>query len=882
MKKSIRNLLFCGALVSTLTLTSCNFGDDIKSIELVSSVTTIYEDTNFDYSNLKIKITKEDGTIENIEVTDEMIISKPDFSTTGEKEIKVKYNDVEYVIAITVIDNVVADNYYTKLQSYLTQITNGTKNASSIKLSVNGNATGRYFNSVVSWGDEGVENPFENKNISFTKEQVNNDAMLKALGQLGLSIERGDIVTTGNEVYASLATEEFMQGLMSIIMDNQAYFDALTTSYTNMAILSACVPVMASNIELYFGREPGTTQVTPLLTEIMNDALMGQVNRESVNALILEMTSFMQLDASTVSNALISIEQNGNYFESVVDVLYENGIINIYDYENGELNEELTLEVYEKISNYAIQLDNLVAGKEHSVVSAYVDVMVSATTAYYSASIDGSTSGGTSGSGQDSTPSEEDEEATAVLNAFKELATEIDKILNGKDNVAVEKVVALVEKIDVLVNKNYETMSEELLAVYGLYAQYIKPELTVNKINNYLATLNDVPNMTSEQLVNGFMQSLVAFLQNEDTKAMVSSYVDLMVVNVLSQYATDSYAIYTEGGELQPYVVSISSKIVDFIYNQNIGFATLVDEIDTIYTSNNLSQNFAQGLKVLIDGVDAIVNMVNETTLSSEDFAICYNFVVTAFGIDTELDSSAESKVNSFITNVRLACLSNENSDNEKLMVFINETNQLIQSTESDFKDDNAILVDLIDGVLTSYSTNGNFEFYKNYVNATLNNTYNDFTNNEKAILLEIASIYDNIDTLTQEQLYMEIVQLISMPDFTSFMAKAYDIDEDAVTLLRVFMYVVLDVPNVNYNVLMADIDLPTEWVSVDFNQLIASLKVMNLNNMFKVSDIKITTEEAVGGAIASQKATVVVEFDFNAGIGEINADFTFDIELTY
>ncbi|MGN1227221.1 MAG: bacterial Ig-like domain-containing protein, partial [Christensenellales bacterium] len=117
MKKSIRNILCCGALFCTLTLTSCfDNPDGVKSVVIENGKTEMFIDETYDYSNLTLNITKNNGETEIVNVTEDMIVSKPDFSTVGKKYIVIQYEGKEYRLTVNVVENPVGDVFYNKIQ----------------------------------------------------------------------------------------------------------------------------------------------------------------------------------------------------------------------------------------------------------------------------------------------------------------------------------------------------------------------------------------------------------------------------------------------------------------------------------------------------------------------------------------------------------------------------------------------------------------------------------------------------------------------------------------------------------------------------------------------------------------------------------------------
>lgn len=102
---------FLGIILAVLILpiavlfTACGKGEKdvtISSYEFVDCVTE-YKDTDTFSVSGKLVLTYSDGTTEDIVLTDEMLESKPDLKTVGEKKVTYIYNDVKYELTIKVV-----------------------------------------------------------------------------------------------------------------------------------------------------------------------------------------------------------------------------------------------------------------------------------------------------------------------------------------------------------------------------------------------------------------------------------------------------------------------------------------------------------------------------------------------------------------------------------------------------------------------------------------------------------------------------------------------------------------------------------------------------------------------------------------------------------
>ena len=237
MKKSIRNVLCCGALFASLTLTSCGSVDPtaVKSIKVSGGEENVYQYNAYDYSNLKLQVTKNNGDVSYIPVDESMITKRIDSRNTGKQTLEITYNGKKYVLTVNINASPKADALHEKITNMYSVIEEGAKEAETVTLRIKFNAGTEYFPGNEDYEEKSGSNatgqPIQTMEITFTKEQIANGDLTKALALLQLAVERGDVITEstddGEKVYATVNVSTFFNGLIDILAENSDYFKQL-------------------------------------------------------------------------------------------------------------------------------------------------------------------------------------------------------------------------------------------------------------------------------------------------------------------------------------------------------------------------------------------------------------------------------------------------------------------------------------------------------------------------------------------------------------------------------------------------------------------------------------------------------------------------------
>lgn len=129
MKKYIKRIFLPLMLTAVMTLSGCSlFGKkkdkelDVFKYSFANYDKNYLVNENFSFDGMVLEIIYEDGTVKQIAITENMIVSKPDMSTPGTKVVVVKYDGEEFTFEIIVEENTnsgVEQNFLNQLKSFL-------------------------------------------------------------------------------------------------------------------------------------------------------------------------------------------------------------------------------------------------------------------------------------------------------------------------------------------------------------------------------------------------------------------------------------------------------------------------------------------------------------------------------------------------------------------------------------------------------------------------------------------------------------------------------------------------------------------------------------------------------------------------------------------
>ncbi|MGN1227570.1 MAG: hypothetical protein ACI4TX_02910, partial [Christensenellales bacterium] len=772
-----------------------------------------------------------------------------------------------------------------------------------------------------------------------TEDAINDMiANYKALKAMNFDEIKAGLIETISHMFSVEGFEEFKQAMNEFV-----------TSETCVVAISNNV---ANYIEAMLGLDAGSTAINEKFADVMRDVYAGEDYKQSVKALLVEIAPYIGLDANNVADAVDNIIDTNNYFESIVDLMKNEGAFDeeiwtydeandTYDYVR-EFTED-SEKIYNAVKGLAIQYDNKLNGREVNLLSAYADILLlqlnmeidsqlTMLEAYledmaehkteleaYIANLtqaceDAETAYNEAGDEEKEQKLAELQELQDQLmlaqdrlddltnrydsllaskesilsmkdlnDPFKNLAIQLDNLFNGKDETVASEIITLMNTVDKILTSNFEGLAESFAAVYGMFKAYFMPQITEEGLNAIIANLKAFNTMTSSEIFAQLASDFEYFAHHNSTVQFVNDAVLTMLQTYFLQNA-DGHMEYVFDNEyqLQQYIVDIKDAIVQFIYAQDKDVATLVADIKVIMDENDFANKF-ENADIMMNFVSATVNCLTQETVTETDKQLFAMVLAQVYGIDfINGPDDSQDVLMEYVDNVRSVLLNADMGEQEKLFAILNYTDELFQYVKVDIALTNVVA--FVNGMATSYQTNENhnIEFYTNYYKVMLKNMEDAEV---KAVAIKLANIIDNLPYYTDSSEFTaDIVELISLPRFTEVISNGDEGKAMYAQMARIFLYVALEVPDVDYNELMQDFAdfIPASLGTIDFNDFVQYLRDINCDNMFTINDVKVTLVEDQQGNVIGQKAVFYASFNFDAYFGDVDADFTFELDMAY
>lgn len=596
---------------------------------------------------------------------------------------------------------------------------------------------------------------------------------------------------------------------------------------------------------------------------------------ETFKALVAEYVKIKEVDGVKDAN---SIQKLNKYIDNIraittvvknnpVDLAFgANNVLNLFDKILQETENDFDAEIkyqihkysqtYGLMTNLVTQLDKVFNGNiPTGIYSAIVKI--------YSWAIDADRI--------------TDADQKAYLEAVKDLAKAFDGLTAkqiGEFQKAVSDFVKAVEDYAKLCGEN---LSEEDKKIVAFVENVLKP-LTesgvISKVTSYLPLLQ-YDNIAS--LYNNVLKGAFSDLQNGDNSTLVKFGVRNLVAGMLVPFANNEYAIMDDFEEIQPDVEELLNYVTDFVLSEEKNSEEFVSGLITMLQSDYFAENF-EGIDTFVTTINAFTNLVTgEGEVSNEDKQVMAGAIFGILGFTADAGTGEEliGKITQFITDVT-------NSE-DRISAIIVGLDKLLQENANEFDEG---IKQYLHMIAESYKANNNYESVSNFFKLALS-ADEDLTEQEKEVIIKMGKVIDYYDAEKPEASNVDVLELISMPGFTDILTNKVGISKETATLARILMYVLIDVDEeagqvVDYNELMKDIEIPSDYASVDYNELIAKLKAQNLDTMLQIDDAKITTEENEQGDIVSEKVTFKVKFNFDALVGNVYADLDIDMILNF
>ncbi len=363
MKKSIKNVLCAGALFATLTLTSCGSdGNEVKNVEVKSNTQSIVAGDNFDYSGLTLEVTTKNNKKETVKVTEEMIISKPDLTTAGEKVIKVKYKGEEYSIKIYVNPNINA--YYNKLANLLEKIKTDKTLAKEITFKINANAGANYFGdnfNLISFDDA----------VTLSDKDIKNSDLMKALASLGISVDKASIKTENYNLYLTVDKVELVKALNKIIDTYKNEFGNIAQEIGKEYVVdkASIIVDLAVNALGCVDENGDVDYIKTSLRKVFKQVVKGTCDEGTFSYLVSSICEARGMDGKQAEKVVKKIMRNANWFENSVELIVNDDTFK-------KMFETKENVIYNAVCNslkeVAIELDNLKNGQSEQFAKKLV------------------------------------------------------------------------------------------------------------------------------------------------------------------------------------------------------------------------------------------------------------------------------------------------------------------------------------------------------------------------------------------------------------------------------------------------------------------------------------------------------------------------------
>lgn len=419
MKKSLRNILCCGALFATLTLTACGENPEskeVKNIVIANGETSIEENGVYDYSNLQLQIIKKDGSRETKRITDDMIVKKIDTSVAGDQKIVVKYDDAYYELTVKVNLNPVKQGFYDKVQSIIEQLQNDASIASSVdvNMGITGDISiaGKPLAIKIGEDDEGNPQTIGLNEINgvlalagmlINKDIIGNDEIIKSLQLLQLNIKESGIVKDGDSAYGTVDVLTMLAGIAKIVADNSDYYVnlMLQSQIVGGAINSATSYV--ENWLVWWKEYEGETTLAQDLTGLITN-ILAKSDADTIKAkTVLVVDDVLKIfglgekySGATLIEQAELVAEEGTYFEALVSVLKEimttahieeiETDMRLNEVDGGEDgageevdDEDKSMEIiFNALNNVAIELDKALRGEDSEVLASLLSLGLTA------------------------------------------------------------------------------------------------------------------------------------------------------------------------------------------------------------------------------------------------------------------------------------------------------------------------------------------------------------------------------------------------------------------------------------------------------------------------------------------------------------------------
>ena len=862
MKKDTLKKVVAGVmLTSTLGAVAC-FSEGkptVKEFEVSGNGAVYQVDDSFSLSGYKLKLIMSDGTEKEVSLTDNMIVTAPDMSTSGEKTVKVSYNGAEYTFTINVGGYSKAE-LLTKLQEFK-EAYNAAKKAGDTKVKLDINLTGKLL------GDSGSVSLLDENAPSFS-----------------LTEEDAKIDSLSEHLYSSLITSLVNSGLdsteLDIINSNQLkvkmdYLRTLTNIYNEIVDYD------------YF--------------DYLFEEILFQKDVDYVKGLTESLVTFFEINqiGERALEDLLRINISHLKNRQEIDVLTELGKLNtiIQTYSDSIYIKEATQIVYNKVQD----LDkNILSSFIKEIAKSDTYNLVPSLKVYGDFAEDGYDGVDSKGYYRlTEIPASQTEYAiqmtdryvTNIANIIEQVENYIANIYENKSfdaSAHIEQIKNICDDIEV-VGQAFQD-NDWLGTAYGFEYFGVMGDIAGQFEGNYLKWVADI--LDKYEITSTFVNLIPENVLSENMKSVLIDLVYDILANVTNENPEYDYESYIDR-ICAEYNITDTDVIQGFKdeFETNKTFS-IVSYILVEYANVFAEDNVAWG-EPLVDLIKYIEQLPVSIKAQGEDkftwdnlltkvkvlTDAVLNNVTVPYWVGFEYDEDTGSRKDVY-ESVRLIDISgyedmaDRNSGvyvtKETLLIISNLTNtenSFAENVQNYVEQSKLDLIEMGTDIVASLlkidiwtEENVQTERAKSAVKSFVNLVVNDYISNRLDAVVILSDLLNLIDTYCSNDM-KTVANSIALTTVV-FLGKDCDID---------------------FNEVFKDVELPEAIKSIDYNKLIDKIwDEETYTKAIKLNDVEIQYVTNNENVITKQIMTLKLGLDFDVMIASVLGDVVLTFEIDF
>lgn len=878
MKKGSMKKIVAGALLtSTLGVTACDLTPsatikfvDINSIEIQNY--QVYDE--FDATKYVLDITMTDGKTKQVNVTADMIENMPDMTTSGEKTIRVKYEDKYYELKINV-GGYSKEEMLAKIQAFLEDY-NAVSNPGDVKATITASYLARYMDKVAQGeSPEGV--------VELNKTMTGNDALLNflysaivgSLANSGNDLTVNDI-TNSNQLTAQLDALKVLKNISEGLLEFD-YLDYLADVILETTMFNSLVSTGTDMIMQYF------------------------VLSESARA---EVTSFVNINIRDFMNYLKSLD-----FENPTMFDFKGVVVDFND-----LVQEFS--TIEDIKDIIQSATNSVEGIDKNVLSTFIKEIankdyriIGLTKQVWIDNPEIIPEGGYWGFEISNDATTIELEDNIILSVAGVLETMENIVANFFEESPVELntlITTLTEKLDAYASYQEQIEELELTTSSMIDMSFMIVSSISNNLKDYQLSQDYLDYAIKTIKNNGLVEMLVySIFNNFQLEGDVNVAFQEIITKLVHDVLDSLYAGEFNGLNSEDYLANIctalgitdTNKIIAYTNEwAQTGFCSIVSDYlqDTIPNGENdeylgLKSSLVNAIKYLenclrTSGEKVVEFDFNQAlTLANNIFTAIYDLNKAEYDellanqpSNEPLQPGGVGTMTEYVTLLDLY-----ESALEQIQLFVILTNP--EGT-------------MLENINTAIST------YKHYVKSVIANISTQLIL-DQYIIEETES--EGVYTINENPLYeVVLAENTLLADYAveKYLSNQLDMgyvldeyfktvdtyaEEDRKIIINsvaiATMIGVGSIQDMDFNEVFSFIKLPDSIEAIDYNKLVETFyDVETYKNMFTVSKVDVKYETNSQGEIAKEIMQIEFNFNYDLKITELKANLTLKVEIDF